>query len=270
MLKKRYRHVARHYPLRKGVDGQLLPPHINMYENVPKSEGYNNRKYSTPFELYRKPFQPNQWPNTGTTLQNPWQQETSNLGPSKWKQESLKSSPNQWQQQNPLPKKHQNESNLSLAQWQQQGALNQWQQDAHLTANKWQQGSTPWQQQGLTQPPNQWFESQPNPWEMDGIFQPSNDWSQMDQAPQNNNWSQMEQAPQNNNWSQMNPMSQQAMNPNQSGAFPRPHMFTNPFQNENGQLDVNKTLATVGQFATTIQQISPIIKQFNNLIKALR
>lgn len=40
------------------------------------------------------------------------------------------------------------------------------------------------------------------------------------------------------------------------------------FQDENGQVDVNKMMTTVSQFAQTIQQVTPVVKQVSDLIKA--
>ena len=266
MFKKRYRHDTTHNPLRRGNHGQLFPPHMNMYENVPKSEGYkgdNNGTDLSPFDLYRKPLLPNQWPITETIPQPSLGQQQIPNQPldqqlafkpfqSQWEKQGANSVQGQWQQQGLVATPNE--------QVQQEEPTPSWEQGAYLTTNQWQQepSHSPWEQQGYNPPANQWSQleqpSQFNSWEMNRPPQQSNEWPQI----------------QNNNWAQMDPMYLQAWNPSQGESFPRPHMFTNPFQNENGQLDVNKTLATVGQFATTIQQISPIIKQVNNLIKGLR
>lgn len=42
------------------------------------------------------------------------------------------------------------------------------------------------------------------------------------------------------------------------------------FQDENGQVDVNKMMATVSQFAQTVQQVTPVVKQVSDFIKAFR
>lgn len=42
------------------------------------------------------------------------------------------------------------------------------------------------------------------------------------------------------------------------------------FQNENGQMDFDKMLSTVGQIANTYHQVSPIVKQVGALIKTFR
>lgn len=42
------------------------------------------------------------------------------------------------------------------------------------------------------------------------------------------------------------------------------------FMDENGQIDIPKMLKTVGQFADTIQQVSPVIKQLNDLVRSFR
>lgn len=49
----------------------------------------------------------------------------------------------------------------------------------------------------------------------------------------------------------------------------RPNVFAQ-FQDENGQMDIHKTLATVGQFANTVQQVTPMVKQISDLIKSFR
>ena len=47
------------------------------------------------------------------------------------------------------------------------------------------------------------------------------------------------------------------------------NMF-NQFLDDKGQVDIQKTLQTVGQFADTVQQVSPVIKQLNDLVHSLR
>ncbi len=42
------------------------------------------------------------------------------------------------------------------------------------------------------------------------------------------------------------------------------------FMDENGTVDIQKMLQTVGQLADTVQQVSPVIKQLNDLIRAFR
>lgn len=46
--------------------------------------------------------------------------------------------------------------------------------------------------------------------------------------------------------------------------------FMNQFKNEDGQMDMDKVLSTVGQLANTVQQVSPVIKQVSSIIKAFR
>ncbi|HLS06964.1 MAG TPA: YppG family protein [Bacillota bacterium] len=53
----------------------------------------------------------------------------------------------------------------------------------------------------------------------------------------------------------------------------RPPLTTsvlNQFQDGEGQIDFNKMLATVGQLANTVQQVTPVIKQFGSFIGYLR
>lgn len=42
------------------------------------------------------------------------------------------------------------------------------------------------------------------------------------------------------------------------------------FLDENGNVDVQKMLSTVGQLADTVQQVSPVIRQLNDLIRNFR
>lgn len=59
----------------------------------------------------------------------------------------------------------------------------------------------------------------------------------------------------------------------QSSQQPRPPLTAsvlNQFQDADGQIDINKTLATVGQLANTVQQVTPVIKQFGSIIRYFR
>lgn len=42
------------------------------------------------------------------------------------------------------------------------------------------------------------------------------------------------------------------------------------FLTEDGQVDIQKMLKTIGQFADTVQQVSPVIKQINDIIRSFR
>ncbi|WP_158591799.1 YppG family protein [Oceanobacillus halophilus] len=42
------------------------------------------------------------------------------------------------------------------------------------------------------------------------------------------------------------------------------------FQKENGQLDLDKVLGTVGQLASTYHQVAPIVQQFGSFMKNFR
>src|SRR5690625_4705272 len=42
------------------------------------------------------------------------------------------------------------------------------------------------------------------------------------------------------------------------------------FQDADGQVDINKMLSTVGQLANTVQQVSPMIKQFGTFVSGFR
>lgn len=46
--------------------------------------------------------------------------------------------------------------------------------------------------------------------------------------------------------------------------------FLQQFLDENGQVDIQKMLTTIGQFADTVQQVSPVIKQLNDLVRNFR
>ncbi|HLS20543.1 MAG TPA: YppG family protein [Bacillota bacterium] len=68
--------------------------------------------------------------------------------------------------------------------------------------------------------------------------------------------------------------------PNQPFNYPPPYQqpprpplsasVLNQFQTDDGQIDINKTLATVGQLANTFQQVTPVIKQFGSIIRYFR
>lgn len=42
------------------------------------------------------------------------------------------------------------------------------------------------------------------------------------------------------------------------------------FLDENGNVDIQKMLSTVGQLADTVQQVTPVIRQLNDLIRSFR
>lgn len=54
-----------------------------------------------------------------------------------------------------------------------------------------------------------------------------------------------------------------------SQPFNQPNLLAQ-FKDQNGQVDISKTLSTVGQFANTVQQVTPVIKQISDLIKSFR
>ncbi|MFC2947794.1 YppG family protein [Virgibacillus sediminis] len=54
-----------------------------------------------------------------------------------------------------------------------------------------------------------------------------------------------------------------------SGAKPANHLSAH-FQNNEGQVDLDKMIATVSQLANTYHQVSPIIKEFGTLLKNIR
>ncbi|WP_026571369.1 MULTISPECIES: YppG family protein [Sediminibacillus] len=46
--------------------------------------------------------------------------------------------------------------------------------------------------------------------------------------------------------------------------------FIHYFQDKNGQMDLDKMLNTVGQMATTFQQVAPLFKGFGSFIKGIK
>lgn len=69
--------------------------------------------------------------------------------------------------------------------------------------------------------------------------------------------------------------SQQQQGNNPTNTFPNQEVdneavFSHQFLNEQGQVDVNKMLSTVGHLAQTVQQVSPVIKQVNDIIQSFR
>lgn len=58
-------------------------------------------------------------------------------------------------------------------------------------------------------------------------------------------------------------MSRQEINPTEQRIIQQ-------FLDDNGQVDIQKMLKTIGQFADTVQQVSPVVKQINDLIKSFR
>ncbi|NLI68428.1 MAG: hypothetical protein GX374_07270 [Bacilli bacterium] len=48
------------------------------------------------------------------------------------------------------------------------------------------------------------------------------------------------------------------------------HHLMQQFLTEDGHVDIEKMLKTIGQFADTVQQVSPVIKQINDLIRSFR
>lgn len=69
--------------------------------------------------------------------------------------------------------------------------------------------------------------------------------------------------------------SMQSMQTTNSNFDPKPNMnptngIMNYFQDEDGQMDFDKMLSTVGQLANTYHQVSPIVKQVGSIIKNFR
>lgn len=46
--------------------------------------------------------------------------------------------------------------------------------------------------------------------------------------------------------------------------------FVQQFLDEHGQVNIEKLLKTIGQLANTIQQVSPVFKQLNELVRNIR
>lgn len=57
---------------------------------------------------------------------------------------------------------------------------------------------------------------------------------------------------------------------NQRRYSPSEHHIMQQFLTEDGHVDIQKMLKTIGQFADTVQQVSPVIKQINDLIRSFR
>lgn len=70
------------------------------------------------------------------------------------------------------------------------------------------------------------------------------------------------------NWAPMEQATSANFNPEQN-ASPGSG-FKAYFQDEDGQVDFDKMLSTVGQLASTYHQVSPIIKQFGAIIKIFK
>lgn len=58
--------------------------------------------------------------------------------------------------------------------------------------------------------------------------------------------------------------------PNTAGQSTTENHMLQQFLTEDGQVDIQKMLKTIGQFADTVQQVSPVIKQINDLVKSFR
>ncbi|WP_164671043.1 YppG family protein [Virgibacillus doumboii] len=50
---------------------------------------------------------------------------------------------------------------------------------------------------------------------------------------------------------------------------PAPNNLLHYFQDNNGEMDLDKVLTTVGQLANTFQQISPVVKDVGSMMKKL-
>ena len=59
-------------------------------------------------------------------------------------------------------------------------------------------------------------------------------------------------------------------NPNPGGETTQEQRMLQQFLNEDGQVDIQKMLQTIGQFADTVQQVSPVVKQINDIIRSFR
>nr|CDQ37473.1 hypothetical protein BN993_07024 [Virgibacillus halodenitrificans] len=57
---------------------------------------------------------------------------------------------------------------------------------------------------------------------------------------------------------------------NNSPGMQQGNGLLNYFQDNEGQMDLDKMLSTVGQLANTYHQVSPIVKQFGSFIKNFR
>lgn len=111
------------------------------------------------------------------------------------------------------------------------------------------------------------------------------DQAMMNQTPLHQQQNMMNQSPfqqfakpkQPADW--FNEMFQNQANQQQANANPNMNPNGNPnpnpgiisqFQDENGQISLDKMLNTVGQMANTYHQVQPIVKQFGSLINMFR
>jgi len=70
---------------------------------------------------------------------------------------------------------------------------------------------------------------------------------------------------------QPQPQSQPQPQPHTQQPMPNHNQgIMNQFQDQSGQIDFNKMLSTVGQLATTVQQVSPILKNVGSFINLFR
>lgn len=86
------------------------------------------------------------------------------------------------------------------------------------------------------------------------------------------NWQNNQYQPSGEMYNNSRSNSQPAINYGRSN-YNDPAVIKNMFSqflDEKGQVDIQKTLQTVGQFADTVQQVSPVIKQLNELVQSMR
>jgi hypothetical protein len=75
--------------------------------------------------------------------------------------------------------------------------------------------------------------------------------------------------PQQPSWPNLMQQTQGDYPPPQPPMKPAGSLMSN-FQNEDGKVDIDKMLGTVGQMANTYHQVSPIFKQFGTFLKGFR
>ncbi|MEN1968341.1 YppG family protein [Lentibacillus sp. N15] len=73
--------------------------------------------------------------------------------------------------------------------------------------------------------------------------------------------------PQPTNW--YAPINQQQQSANVPHPQPKQNGLLALFQDKDGQVDLDKMFSTVGQFANTFQQITPVVKQVGSFMKNL-
>lgn len=73
-----------------------------------------------------------------------------------------------------------------------------------------------------------------------------------------------------NKYPDFDPQFMYQMPPQQDGGTANTNNVMQQFLDENGNVDIQKMLSTVGQLADTVQQVTPVIRQLNDLVRSFR